>query len=436
MLRDKDSACQAILWQCRGLLAILAALAALATMGAELAAQEPASRPAADMDSPEWLPAEEFDRRVELAQSATESYEAHLAVKLDEGLSRHWIRRPSPGVILHVFELRLDDARAPRLELVKAMPDLLGRERLEQMAQRLQKALRPFAGANGGFWDERMRPVGVLAGEGKVYTAGSHRWTFLLGATSCHLGEVDIRREVRIGSSRLEISGFNAVLPGGGCYLYTSEFGKRTPQFQSPVTALRVKLGRPLQINRSTAAAAVGMQSGNGPFEIAESEAVLVCPSREKASPLLNAAAGVPVEIVLETDQMDGPVELAVSAGPMLLENGGFSDSVFGDEVRALAGGSLKPRTAIGLSEDRHRLLLAVMEGIRPGLNTGGTLQTMAQEMQRLGAWNAMNLDGGSSSGAWAQGRLVTRPTPLVGARPISNALFFIGKSPSSGGGQ
>ena len=47
----------------------------------------------------------------------------------------------------------------------------------------------------------------------------------------------------------------------------------------------------------------------------------------------------------------------------------------------------------------------------------------MADVMKALGAWNAMNLDGGASSGLWARGRYLTTP-----GRPISNALLVLDK--------
>ena len=55
------------------------------------------------------------------------------------------------------------------------------------------------------------------------------------------------------------------------------------------------------------------------------------------------------------------------------------------------------PRTAVGLSEDRHTLYLAVIDG-RQAESRGMTLYELGRLMMELGAYESMNLDGGASS--------------------------------------
>jgi exopolysaccharide biosynthesis protein len=50
-----------------------------------------------------------------------------------------------------------------------------------------------------------------------------------------------------------------------------------------------------------------------------------------------------------------------------------------------------------------------------------GTLHQMARIMRRLGAYQAMNLDGGASSGLWAWGHYLTTPQRL-----LNNALLVL----------
>ncbi len=94
---------------------------------------------------------------------------------------------------------------------------------------------------------------------------------------------------------------------------------------------------------------------------------------------------------------------LSFAAGPRLVKDGqvwlrpwfeGFRDpSVFG---RA-------PRTAVGLSRDRRRLMFVTFpERI--------TLQEEAEAMRRLGVHDALNLDGGPSVGMAYRGKIVAKP--------------------------
>jgi hypothetical protein len=55
------------------------------------------------------------------------------------------------------------------------------------------------------------------------------------------------------------------------------------------------------------------------------------------------------------------------------------------------------PRTAVGLDRRRRTLILAVVDGRQPGSH-GMTLYELARFMQELGAYDALNLDGGGSS--------------------------------------
>ncbi len=56
------------------------------------------------------------------------------------------------------------------------------------------------------------------------------------------------------------------------------------------------------------------------------------------------------------------------------------------------------PRTAVGLNAKRTRLLILVVDGRSPSHSVGMRYDELANEMIRLGAKTAINLDGGGSS--------------------------------------
>ena len=61
------------------------------------------------------------------------------------------------------------------------------------------------------------------------------------------------------------------------------------------------------------------------------------------------------------------------------------------------------PRTAMGLSRDKQTFLLVVVDG-RSGRSSGMYGTELAALMDKLGAWTALNLDGGGSSQMWVDG--------------------------------
>ena len=82
-------------------------------------------------------------------------------------------------------------------------------------------------------------------------------------------------------------------------------------------------------------------------------------------------------------------VYTAVSGIPELLKN---------NQILLADKKVLDSRTAAGISKDGKYLILLTIDGARPGVSDGATLYQTAQWLQRYGAYNAVNLDGGSSS--------------------------------------
>ena len=78
------------------------------------------------------------------------------------------------------------------------------------------------------------------------------------------------------------------------------------------------------------------------------------------------------------------------------------------------------PRTAAGVKKDGTVILL-VVDG-RSSSSAGMTLQELASYLVKLGAWQAVNFDGGGSSEMVLDGKILN--TPSDGReRPVSVGL-------------
>lgn len=125
----------------------------------------------------------------------------------------------------------------------------------------------------------------------------------------------------------------------------------------------------------------------------------------------------------------------AIAAGPHLLQDGRAVPI-----YRALlAEGGKGPRTAIGLSADRRRAWIVVVDGRQKGYSMGADNTALVALFRELGAGDAMSFDGGGSSTlAMADGKdaiVLNRPihTGIVGReRPVANALLVFAPSASS----
>lgn len=107
----------------------------------------------------------------------------------------------------------------------------------------------------------------------------------------------------------------------------------------------------------------------------------------------------------------------AVSFGPCLIVNG-EKTITSGD-----GGWGTAPRTAIGQRKDGSILLL-VVDGKYIG-RLAVTLRELQDVLYEYGAYNAINLDGGSSSTMYYKGNVISNPYKSSGEREIPS-IFYV----------
>lgn len=91
-----------------------------------------------------------------------------------------------------------------------------------------------------------------------------------------------------------------------------------------------------------------------------------------------------------------------------------------GQPVDGLDASKLDPRTAIGINRNGRYVYLVVVDGRQPFYSEGATLDELARLMKDLGAYYAMNLDGGGSSTMVVQGK---DGQPQILNSPIDNFI-------------
>ncbi len=102
----------------------------------------------------------------------------------------------------------------------------------------------------------------------------------------------------------------------------------------------------------------------------------------------------------------------AIGGGPLLIWDGHIALDPRAEGFHDPQLFRATQRSMIGFTRNQHELILATATG---------TLHQMAKIMRRLGAYQAMNLDGGASSGLWAWGHYLTTPQRL-----LNNALLIL----------
>ena len=106
----------------------------------------------------------------------------------------------------------------------------------------------------------------------------------------------------------------------------------------------------------------------------------------------------------------------AVEFGPYIIVNGK-------NQITKSNSGGLQPRSAIGQKKDGTMIFINI-DGRRPGYSLGTTLMELQNIFNRYDAYNAANLDGGSSAVMYYNDNLMGRPSGAAGERYLPNAFI------------
>jgi hypothetical protein len=220
-------------------------------------------------------------------------------------------------------------------------------------------------------------------------------------------------------------------IPSGtyeGTTLFTPKYGARTPfdtarksvevalqaAGQKRDTLLYVRRGAVMSSNGNSIPANGAVLSAYGP----------------RADALKATSEGDTVRVLLATLPRikHGATPTALIGGwPRILQNGvnvaGEAATVEGTLSRNAE--AVHPRTAVGFSRDSSRVYLLTVDG-RSENSGGATLVQLAGLMKKLGAWDAMNFDGGGSTTMVVRDKLVNVPSDTTGERAVGNALLVI----------
>ena len=106
----------------------------------------------------------------------------------------------------------------------------------------------------------------------------------------------------------------------------------------------------------------------------------------------------------------------AISFGPVIITNG--------EPLVESSGTALQPRSAIAQTKDGTILLLAI-DG-RSADSQGGDFKEIQDVLLQYGAYNAANLDGGSSTTMNYLGKTINNPCDITGERSIASAFLIM----------
>jgi hypothetical protein len=318
--------------------------------------------------------------------------------------------------------LRVDPESQMTLDVALSNDVLPGRETTSSMVARHNA----IAGINASFGNSWGRPLGVFAEDGSLkaspYTAGGNV-SFSQSATEGLIGHYPLKvrgrtRETHArwrvadwndpNEDRERIAGFTHAAGGA-----VDPEGNSCAMRLAPRSALKWN-GNGREVGRTYVVKKV--QCADAPLALGRGV-------------VLGSRRGSPGAAVISAHSEGQHVKLTWSVGLP-----GVMDSVGGTPVLVNEGAVIDqcegyvcqrhPRTGVGVTAN-GKVLLVTVDG-RSSISVGMTVIQFARLMKRIGAVNAVNMDGGGSTTMVLKGRLVNHPSDSGGQRAVSSAVIVL----------
>lgn len=299
----------------------------------------------------------------------------------------------------------------------------LGREVVSTLAARRGAV----AGVNAGFFPFAGNPLGLHVENGEIVTEPNGRAVFgLTKGGAIRIGIFGYQGSVTAPRGSAPLDGLNRR-PGNNdkLLLFTPRFFdatlKTTPtgdRFE--VTLANVAL--PLAAGKTVRGSVSRVSPSGGQSPLAPGSVVLSGSGAGADFLRAHAALGALFTVRLGVTPDASDLAQAVTGAPRLLTDGRVTITAAQEKVGSSFVTTRHPRTAAGVTSEGV-LLLVVVDGRQSDLSRGASLPELAAILLKLGARDAVNLDGGGSSALIAQNSVVSSPSEGK-ERPIADALL------------
>jgi uncharacterized protein YigE (DUF2233 family) len=335
-------------------------------------------------------------------------FEETTAKPLGGGLSLVKVRRGLADGPVQMFVVRVDPRDGWRMKLAPGGFGVLSRTRPSRIASRH----RALVAVNGGFFSYDGAAVGAVLSGGEWIRLP---WKGRTGLGfrpdgSARIANLQARATASFGDgSRIPVRDLNGWPDVGRVSALNRRFGNFY-QLRAGEMALVVQDG------------VVKSKPGGGGVNIPADGFVLVASTGARPA-LERIERGARGKLSIEAPGWEG-FTTALGGGPRLVSNGRVEVTALREAFRSDVRVGRAPRTAFGI--DKYgRYILLVADGRQPFYSVGLTLGELAATMQKLGAVNALNLDGGGSTAMAIRSRVVNRPSD-GSERAVSNALLVL----------
>ena len=339
------------------------------------------------------------------------------------------------------------DLKNPHIEFKQVLgrDSIYGTERPSATAQRKSTANAVyFAGTNGDFFDTSPAypagfngyPIGGNMGDGEIAKIPSTWNLFAIDENKIpDIGYMTYSGTVKFNGAARAITSCNHTREDNALVLYNRHNGKvtRTNQYGTEVLIELLDGEKAWGVNKILKAKVLQIATNKGNMAIPPGKAVLSGHRSDKE--VTNSAA------FLDQLSVDDEIEINLELTMDGTTKAPWTQMTGGDNYKTMLKNGVvetgnvwnerHPRTGIGYSVTRDTLIFCVVDG-RSSASEGVTTKELAQIMQSAGAYTAVNMDGGGSSGMYinAYGGPVNKGSD-GSERASGNSVFVVSTAPA-----
>ncbi|MFA5097647.1 MAG: phosphodiester glycosidase family protein [Candidatus Margulisiibacteriota bacterium] len=271
------------------------------------------------------------------------------------------------------------------------------------------KSLGGLAGVNGTFFGAGGTPLGVLIIDGQLVSSPLFNRTALIVSKDGSARIAPVKMEGYLKLENGQTLGFSALNQPVG----QNQIVVQTPYYQmtdpsGATTNIVVEDDRVVDITYGETKV-----PGRG-FVVCANGA-----AGEAIRPLFKK--GDTVKWFFITSPPFDNIKHVIGGGPRLVQKGYVNVTSIEENFRRDVASGRAARTAVGITKSGD-IILAMVEKNQASI--GATLEELASLMVKLGAYEAMNFDGGGSSALSISGKSMNSGSP----RAVSNAIVVIPK--------
>jgi hypothetical protein len=312
----------------------------------------------------------------------------------------------------------------PRQSEVSLKPILPNSNTVTGIAALAQTARLSQAAAaiNGGFFNRNNQlPLGAIRQSGRwlsgpILNRGAIAWN---DAGDFKIDRLTLQETlITAAGQRLPVTNLNSGYIQAGIARYTADWGPAYSPLSNNEILVTVQNNR--VVNQQT-----NEIVGSNSVPIPKEGYLLVLRSNKSVATALAVGTTLQLESITNPPEFNRYPQI-VAAGPLLVQNRQIVLDPKAEKFSQAFAIEQASRSAIGQLSDGTLLVVAVHNRID---GAGANLSEMAQLMQQLGAINALNLDGGSSTTLYLGGQILDR-LPRTSARVHNGIGVFVRSVP------